>query len=269
MIFHIILFNLFILSFAIANAMNKLWLIRHCDKDKDKDKDKDYCCSKVGLIRSHNWINYFNKYISSDTNIKIYTSKFYLDKHTKICETQNAKYYQNNSNQKCQKSQRMITTSKILYDTFINNSYTQITIKQKYCIGDEEQMYNNIIYDSKYLSNSISEGILVWEHSGIIDILHKFGFKIDKWSNKNKFVYNIIFIIDLEQKKLYYDCYDYINDVSNCDVNIRRWLKNYNNINYHNDYKYIHNNNILYVILIVLFIMLIIIYIVVFNQCKN
>jgi hypothetical protein len=146
-----------------AIGMERLWIIRHCDKTNVLNNP---CCSNLGYDRSKNWINYFKKYISLNNNIKIYTSKYNLKNNKNICDS-DTNFYNDDEiiNKNCQKSQRMTITSNIIYDSFINNSYSQVFIEPKFCIGQIEKIYDSINYDMKnYNKNKITDGILIWEH---------------------------------------------------------------------------------------------------------
>jgi hypothetical protein len=115
------------------------------------------------------------------------------------------------------------------------NINTNININFDYCIGYAKQVIkrvcNNIF---------ITDAIIVWEHKEIIDIIRSFDISIKKWKNKYSNNYDIVFMIDLKTKQLFYDCFDYTINISSCSKNIEVWLNNFDKIE--NYYKYYKNN---------------------------
>ena len=49
----------------------------------------------------------------------------------------------------------------------------------------------------------------------ILEIIKKFKINIEKFKKYKKH-YDIIFMIDIKNNNLYYDCYDYINNINLC-----------------------------------------------------
>ena len=110
-----------------------------------------------------------------------------------------------NPNPTCQKSQRMFLTAYNLHKSFESNDIMS-NINAKFCIGEYNALMNEIE------DNINKQIVIIWEHNEIIDIIRFLGIKIDKWKNKFDDISDIIFMID-ENNDLYYDCYDFENNV--------------------------------------------------------
>jgi len=223
---------LFFIYFILPRtfAVNRIWLIRHCDKTKNISNP---CCSNLGYERASLWHQYFEKYIQKQDKVKIYTSNFTPLKQSCI----NNINYQSEPNTNCQKSQRMFLTAYYLQNTFKYNMIDlSPTINIDYCIGEKYKLLERILKEQL-----ISDAIVVWEHKEIIDIIRSFNIEIKKWKNKFKNVYNLVFMIDVQRKLLFYDCFDYVkNEITNCSEikNIEKWLFNFNHID---RYTYTYN----------------------------
>lgn len=216
-----IYFFISFISFILKKtfAVNRIWLIRHCDKPKSA---YDPCCSKLGYERAAQWHLYFEKYIQKRDKVKIYSSNF---NEKKIC-INNIKYLPDSS---CQKSQRMFLTAYYLQITFKDDAIDlSPTIGNDYCVGEKDKLLSVILKD-----RVVTDAIVVWEHKEIVDIIHSFNIQIKKWKNKFQNIYNLVFMIDVERRKLFYDCFDFDkNTISNCsEVNdVDKWLSNFNSI---------------------------------------
>jgi hypothetical protein len=89
--------------------------------------------------------------------------------------------------------------------------------------------------------------LIIWEHHEIIDIIREFNIEIPSWKNKLNKNYDIVFLIDVINKKLYYECYDFLNNLIECTSEANDWLYKYNSIsNYFNKNNDDDNNNNLY-----------------------
>jgi hypothetical protein len=84
----------------------------------------------------------------------------------------------------------------------------------------------------------ITDVIIVWEHTEIIEIIRHFDIKIKKWRNKHIDEYNIVFLIDIATKQLYYDCFDFITNNAICSNKVYKWLHNFQNINLYYNMNY-------------------------------
>jgi len=237
---------------------HKLWIIRHCDKPSN---DRDPCCSDKGYERSINWVNFFNKYLQKQEYIKIYTSGF-REKNNYICDANEINSFNISSTKKCQKSQRMIITSEILYDSLKNNSYDKITLDNKYCIGDEKQLYMQIMND--YNNNRISNSIVVWEHLSIIDLIHKFDIQITKWKKEYKKYYSIVFIIDIKNKKLDYLIYNYETNIIYQDNKISNWIYGNKYDNNYGDFMIEKNNDNNFILLLFVFMLIVFLLVIIY-----
>ena len=217
--------------------LERIWIIRHCDKPKQISNP---CCSNIGYDRAKNWHLYFQKYFTKKNIIEIYSSNY---NEKKVCLKDNN--YQLNPNKSCQKSQRM----------FLTANYIQENLKQKYnvfkknnlnyCVGEKNKLLKNIFKNDDILTDIV----LVWEHKEIVKIINEFGIHLSKWGNKYMDEYSIVFLIDVRTKQLYYDCFDFVNNKTDCSEDIELWLNNFQKINIlYKNYKLnafdinIHNN---------------------------
>lgn len=265
----ILLLFLFKSLIKISYQMKNLWIIRHCDKNTF-----DPCCSFEGIERSNHWINFFEKYINFNSNVKIYTSKFNLYNLKKICFPVKINDHSNMSklffqvDKNCQKSQRMYISANILSSLIYQKYNKNITLDSEYCVGKISKLFEKIQLD---ITNSkISDGILIWEHKEIIDLIRLFGLKLSKWNNNLSDQFQIVFKINFEFHKpiLYYDCYDYkINNIG-CESKINSWLEKYSRVSIDNSIlTFANKQNIQYniqsiytkyfLIILILFLMLI------------
>jgi hypothetical protein len=203
---------------TIFKGLDRLWLIRHCDKITDNNP----CCSQTGYDRANHWYLYLKVFIDP-LKLGIYTSNYNEYKQCII-----DKNFKTNPN--CQKSQRMYLTANAIREQYINtDSSLLIPINTNYCIGD----YKDLLQEIKINTENYRDIIIVWEHNEIIEIIRDFGIEIKKWHNRWDDVYNLIFMIDIEQQKLYYDCYNFETDTYHCLDDIQDWLFYHDRI--HND----------------------------------
>jgi len=99
------------------------------------------------------------------------------------------------------------------------------SIDTEYCIGE----YRDLLHSIKQ-NKHVSDAVLIWEHKEIIDIIRSFDIDINEWKDDYKDVYDIVFMIDLKKKRLYYDCYDYRDSSIQCRSGIRSWLRHFDHI---------------------------------------
>lgn len=205
-----ILLILCILVILNVTASTKhVWLIRHCDKPNDKESS---CCSSYGYKHANNWYKYFEKYITSSPYI--YGANYNE-------EYQCTEYHNYNYDRNCQKSQRMYLTAYAIHESFY---YSKNEVNIDYCTGQYKEL-------SKSVSNINNDNVIVvWEHSEIIDIINYFGINVNKWPNNLDDEYNIVFMIDVDSSKLYYDCYQWEADYTYCSNDIIKWLNKYTKI---------------------------------------
>ena len=243
-IFYLILIFLYKINLSIN--VDRIWLIRHCDKP---ESFKDPCCSKLGYERSKKWHIYFKKYFNKNNKINLYSSNF---NEKRVCI--NNIQYKPDSN--CQKSQRMFLTAYYIEEQFQNLFYINDNLNVNYCVGEYEKLLKKIKNNDK-----ITDAIIVWEHKEIIDIIRSFNIDIKKWKNKYKNYYDIIFMIDVKTKQLFYDCFDFVKNTTECSSNINLWLDNFKKINIYNQYTYltlynkpIYNYEIKYIFIVIFII---------------
>ena len=232
---------LFFIRNYLSIHLERLWLLRHCDKPKD---NKNPCCSEIGKERTKYWIHYFLKVFNKEKSIQFYTSNFRSNEES--CMNEKMVYQ---TNDKCQKSQRMFYTTYYIQKEFIKNNFNvnpQININ--FCIGENSNLLQTILKNA-----DATDSILIWEHDEIIDIIRKFNIQINKWKSKYRHLYDIIFMIDLKSNKLYYECFDYRNYTYYCNNEINHWLSSFQliekdyfhqNINSYNLYN-LYTNNLL------------------------
>jgi len=229
---------LLLILLHVTHGLDKIWLLRHCDKP---DNVRNDCCSNNGYARSNHWHLYFERYFFplGQNKIKIYTSNFHSSK-TNIC-IHNINHIDDKT---CQHSQRMYLTSNYLYNSLNKQNITSI-INFDYCVGSYVDMIHNINNITNY-----TDIIIVWEHQEIVDIINYFNIKIDKWPHKLEDNYDIIFMIDLQTNKLYYDFFDYKNNIIIHNQNIDNWLTNISTIHsYYNYFSEQNNFNIICIII--------------------
>jgi hypothetical protein len=243
----------FVISFILlvkeTILTDRIWIIRHCDKPKNNNP----CCSDIGYKRSVKWGDYFKQYLHTKNKIYIVTSDY---KYDKVCI--NNYPYSNKINKKCQKSQRMFLTSYYLSGSLKSYQYSVENINTDYCIGEPEKVFSCI----NTIKNKYKEIILIWEHTEIIEIIQKFNIDIDKWHKKYKNNYDIVFMIDIENKKLSYGCFDFETNNKDCSQNIDEWLGKFDKIkndkllylstNKNNDYLFKSLYNIFVTIIIII-----------------
>jgi len=212
---------LFCLFLNIINitGIKRIWFIRHCDKPFDY---KNPCCSEYGYKRAENWDHYLTKYLTREDSIKIVTSNFNTNKVCMMDLNRNPDYY-------CQKSQRMYLTSHLIYENMRKITAYNISshINKNFCVGQAKKMLISI-FKTEF---SYSDIILVWEHKEMIDLIQSFDIKISKWKNKYRDHYDLLFMIDIKNNALFYDCFDFETFTTGCSKTIDTWLQDYNKIN--------------------------------------
>ena len=215
LIFIFFIFNYFGLSLGI----NRIWFIRHCDKPHN---NKNPCCSMLGYKRAENWDYYLTKYLTKNDSIKIVTSNFNTNKVCMMDLDRTPDSY-------CPKSQRMYLTSHLIYHNMkrINMYNISYNINKNFCVGEAKKMLSSILKTE----TSYSDIIIVWEHKEISDLIQKFDIKISKWKNIYRDHYDLLFMIDIENNELFYDCFDYKTLTTGCSKKIDEWLRDYKKIN--------------------------------------
>lgn len=216
---------LLVYLYSTSYAVERLWIIRHCDKpfDLSSSNDKNNCCSDIGYQRAEKWHLFFNKNFESRNLIQMYASNF---DYSESCRTFEQNYMSSQPKKYCQKSQRMYSTAYYIKENLEKLKHNvKSSIDTEHCIGE----VHDLLYSIKN-NNHISDAVLIWEHKEIIDIIRKFDIDINEWTDDYKDVYDIVFMIDLKKKKLYYDCYDYRDSSMQCIPVIKSWLKHYDHI---------------------------------------
>lgn len=198
------------LMLGMSFSLDKVWLIRHCDKTTDSENP---CCSQYGYQRADNWYKYFNRYIHPKSSIQIYASNY---NEKKQCIANND--YKTNSS--CQKSQRMFITGLAINDKMTPGQKINID----YCIGEYKELVDTIE------SSDFNEDIIVWEHKEIVNIINRLGIGLSDWPDSASEEYNVVFMVDYNKQRLYYDCYNFIDGTHSCSDQISSWLKKYDSI---------------------------------------
>lgn len=231
------LWVIFILKLSSCfENLKRIWLLRHCDKPLEYTNP---CCNKIGEERTFGWIHYFIPIFTEKNKIEFYTSNFNNNNNEKHCVLENINYY---SNDRCKSSQRMFFTSYHIQYSFMNVCNKNINnknckehndrwiinpkINNNFCTGESKLLMNTIMKNN----HDNTDIFIIWEHKEMIDIIRYFGIKIDKWRRKYGKHYDIIFMIDVPNKKLYYDCYNYSTIVIKCLPEIEEWLKPFGRI---------------------------------------
>jgi len=211
--------------YSTSYAVERLWIIRHCDKPFDlaSSNDQNNCCSDIGYQRAEKWHLFFDKNFESRNLIQMYASNF---DYSESCRTFEQNYMSSQPKNYCQKSQRMYLTAYYIKENLENLKHNvKSSIDTEHCIGEVHDLLYSINNN-----NHISDAVLIWEHKEIIDIIRKFDIDINEWTHDYKDVYDIVFMIDLKKKKLYYECYDYRDSSMQCIPVIKSWLKHYDHI---------------------------------------
>lgn len=213
---NILLFGGYFLNYLTkTKSIERLWIIRHCDKP---NSNSNPCCNKIGYERSNKWYIYFSKVFDKTNQIQIYTSNY---NEQKIC-TINPKF-QHKPNKHCQKSQRMFLTAYAISQTFMNNgitnTYHNTEINNIFCVGESEQLISHLLH-----RRDVTDALIIWEHTEILDMIRRFNIKIRKWPNKH--IYDIVFLLDIKSNKLFYECFDYLTNNTKCPSKVDLWLEN-------------------------------------------
>ena len=213
----ILLFGSYLFN-HLTNSIERLWIIRHCDKP---NSNSNPCCSEIGYERSSKWYIYFSKVFDKTNKIQIYTSNY---NEKKICAINSYfQYSPNKPNKHCQKSQRMFLTAYAISQTFINSDFTKIyynkEINTVFCVGESTQLISHLLRRT-----DITDAVIVWEHTEIVDMIRRFNIKITKWPNKH--IYDIVFLLDITTNKLFYECFDYLTNNTKCPSKVDVWLEN-------------------------------------------
>lgn len=202
--------------FSYVYASERIWLIRNCDKPKDIH---NMCCSNKGYARANAWNLYFERYFS-DNYIKIYSSNFYKG-NDNLC----IRDIGHIGDKDCRFSQRTYLTANFLQNSLLRYNLST-TINSDYCIGFHKDMIKNILNYTEF-----TDTIIVWEHIEMLDILRYFDFNVEFSPDKIENNYDLIFMIDTKHRRMYYDCFDYNNNVIQCNRKITKILHNISTIN--------------------------------------
>lgn len=199
----------------IAKSAERIWIIRHCDKINQTD----VCCSDRGYQRSAHWYRYFQIY---QTPIDyIYAANFignisctnpYVNDWLKIVHPLT-------NNKRCDISQREYITAMTIYKSMkLSNS-----VNSDFCFGE----YPFLVHNS--VKNPISDVLIVWNHIEIPNIIRQFNIPISDWPNTIN-QYDVVFMIDVEKLRLYYDCYNDMTGTTICSHVVEKWLSKYEKI---------------------------------------
>jgi hypothetical protein len=223
------LFLLLILFPIIVNATERVYIVRHCDKS---NRISNPCCSALGYERAFLWAEYLSNHLAS-TNIHFINAGTSSPKQCVVSIIVNNTTRNSDGNTihndnldlnysrdfRCQRSERLLLTTHQIRQ---NLKYPS-TIEGHYCVGNPSKVVK-AIYEA-----SAEDVILVWEHTEILEILSLLGWNLGKWPDQDH--YNVIFMVDLKNKKLYYDIVNLYRDPnitnSNSDLKYHTWLSNY------------------------------------------
>jgi hypothetical protein len=118
-------------------------------------------------------------------------------------------------------------------------------VNTEFCVGEYPFLVRHCV------KNPSPDVLIVWEHFEIPNIIRQFNIPISDWPNTINDHYDIVFMIDVGQSKLFYDCYDVgfhsidpsIRSLSsgsssgssstsrtNCSETVKEWLYGYENI---------------------------------------
>lgn len=207
-----------------GHELSRIWIIRHCDKAPENSP----CCSSIGRDRSVSWYKYFEKYIAKN-RVKLISSKF--DGDTKVCGVDNLSIKSS-----CQKSQRMYLTSlymmKYMKETIAKMNET---IDRQYCSDSGKEMIENTL-DNKYIQSHINDIIISWESTDINNIINHLGVPLSEWPSSLDDVYDVVFLFDIKEHQLYYDCYNFLEDNNYCP-----WLEQRDAMNWIGSFKKVSN----------------------------
>jgi ABC-type antimicrobial peptide transport system permease subunit len=122
----------------------------------------------------------------------------------------------------------MFLTAQAISDSL---NYVKDDINIDFCTGQ----YTELIDTTHNIPNN--DVIIVWEHKEIVDMINYIGIDLDKWPDEANEEYNVVFMINIHQPTLYYECYNWENRDKTCSPSIDKWLKKYDRISeYHENY---------------------------------
>jgi hypothetical protein len=98
-----------------------------------------------------------------------------------------------------------------------------------YCIGETTKLLDTILKNKAFYTDIL----IIWEHHEIIDIIRHFDIDISRWKNKYKHEYDIVFMIDYPENKLYFDCYNFEKNEIQCKSTIHEWLSEFQSVGYY------------------------------------
>ena len=207
----------------LSNAIpQRLWMLRHCDKPID---DADSCCSDVGHQREQKWSIFLHRYLDQeDSFIEMYASNF---RTIQTCNYNiNYELMTSTPRKHCQRAQRMYSSAYYIKENLESLNYSIIkNIDTNNCIGEESAVIHSITNST----HTITDAILIWQHDEIMEIIRSFGITMNDFSKSDKYIYDIAFMLDISNKKLYYECFEYydVSSVSSCSPLIHSWLKSF------------------------------------------
>ena len=208
----------FFLLIPCISSVEKIWILRHCDKPENP---KNPCCSEYGKIRFQSWNQYFMRQnIPQENSIQIIGSNY--DDSKSKCVVSN----QQKTNEKCNYSQRMVESSLYLQESMMMYFPNVGLDTTTFCSTQTTKLALSI-YQNHTKNHHV---ILVWSHTEIIDLLRTMGISIKKWKRHLRKEYNIVFLFDVKQKTLSYDCFQFDGDLKNqnlCNSKTSEWLQDF------------------------------------------
>jgi len=206
---------------------SRIWFLRHCDKPIKKS---DPCCSETGYKRAVGWAHYLGPFVR-ERRVEIYASgstesastcldgsrygekrsEAEFEKHFLETQSEENGYEVNPT---CQKSQRMWLTAHSI-QTVLNGTMNP----PSYCIGDGSKVIQEIL---RKRGDGTTDFVVVWEHEEIIEMIRSLGVSIKDW--KKKELYDLVFMMDLDTRTLYYQCVPMPKEGRHCLKATKQWL---------------------------------------------
>lgn len=197
-----------------AQSLKTVFIIRHCDELDDSNP----CCSLFGYERAGNWNRLFDGALQGQ-NVTIYSPGAKYDSTT-VCKPNIAI----TNTATCQKSQRMAMTARII--RYNLNSYADM--EMNYCSGEYAQVVSDITKAAKTVENAL----VVWKHSEIVNMINLWNVPLTPWPTTLDERFDLVFQLTFASNTdtnptLSYNCFDFQNNVLQCDAAVQEWLQSY------------------------------------------
>jgi hypothetical protein len=180
-----------LLLIAAAGAVDRIWILRHCDKPRDGP-----CCSALGYERAYAWGAYLSHRVPAAASV------LYLEagaSSPRRCGVP-ANHSRAPVDAQCQRSERLRITSRILQDVLAR----PFVVHGGYCTGDARGILRRLARET-----AATDAVIVWEHTEIASLLAGLGHAGAEWPDPHR--YDFAFLVS--GGALYWDCAPLPNEV--------------------------------------------------------